>query len=44
MERWAGFPLAQQILMIGNEMNRAVKLFREEDKERLRNCYERVLT
>ncbi len=42
-ERWAAFPLAQQILMIANEMNRAGKLFGAEDEERLRTAYERVL-
>lgn len=42
-ERWARFSLDQQVLMIGNEMNRASKLFAPEDRERLRNCYHRVL-
>ena len=42
-ERWSGFSLDQQILMIANEMNRASKLFGAEDRERLRNGYERVL-
>jgi hypothetical protein len=42
-ERWAGFPRAQQILMIANEMNRASKLFGPADQERLRGSYERVL-
>lgn len=42
-ERWARFSLDQQILMIGNEMNRAVKLLAPEDHERLRHAYERVL-
>jgi hypothetical protein len=42
-ERWAGFPLADQILMIGNEMNRAGKLFGPGNEERLENAYERVL-
>lgn len=44
VERWASFPLAQQLLMVSNEMNRASKLFGAEDKARLRACYERVLT
>jgi hypothetical protein len=30
--------------MIGNEMNRAKKLLDSADLDRLRNCYERVLT
>jgi hypothetical protein len=42
-ERWSAFNLDQQVLMIGNEMNRARKLMASEDQERLRNCYERIL-
>ncbi len=42
-ERWSSFPLDQQILMIGNEMNRASKLMQPEDRDRLRNAYARVL-
>ncbi len=42
-EKWAAFPLDRQILMIGNEMNRAASLFGPQDRERLGNCYERVL-
>ena len=42
-ERWAGFPLERQILMIGNELNRAGKLFGPEDRDRLRDALERVL-
>jgi hypothetical protein len=42
-ERWAGFSLDQQILMIANEMNRAGKLNAPGDRERLLGCYERVL-
>jgi len=42
-ERWASFPLDQQILMIGNEMNRAAKLFAAADRTRLLGCFERVL-
>lgn len=42
-ERWSSFTLDQQILMIGNEMNRARKLFGPADLPSLRNCYERVL-
>ncbi len=41
--RWAAFSLDQQVLMIGNEMNRAGKLLAERDRERLRHSYERVL-
>ena len=42
-ERWAAFTLDQQILMIGNEMNRAVRLLRPEDRSSLNLSYERVL-
>jgi hypothetical protein len=42
-ERWAQFSLDQQILMVGNEMHRAAKLMKPEDRERLRYAYERVL-
>ncbi len=43
LERWASFNLDQQLLMIGNEMNRACKLMGPADRERLRSTYERVL-
>jgi hypothetical protein len=42
-ERWASFSLDQQILMIGNEMNRASRWMRPEDRSHLELCYERVL-
>ena len=42
-ERWAGFPLEQQVLMIANEMNRAAQLFGPADQGRLRSALERVL-
>jgi len=42
-DRWACFSFDQQVLMIGNEMNRAAKLLAPSDGERLRACYERVL-
>ena len=42
-ERWASFTFDQQILMIGNEMNRARKLFTAEDRPLLDKCYERIL-
>jgi hypothetical protein len=42
-DRWRQYPRARQILMIANEMNRASKLLRPEDRERLRGSYERVL-
>ena len=42
-ERWSRFSLDQQVLMIGNEMNRASKLMGAGDRERRERCYERVL-
>jgi hypothetical protein len=42
-ERWAAFTLDQQILMIGNEMNRANGLMEPGDHPGLLRSYERVL-
>lgn len=42
-ERWSRFSLDQQILMIGNEMNRAAQLMDPDDRGRLHHAYERVL-
>ena len=42
-ERWAAFSRDQQILMIGNEMNRATRLLRLGDRPGLLLAYERVL-
>jgi hypothetical protein len=42
-ERWGGFTLDQQILMIGNEMNRGFSLVRSGESSRTKSCYERVL-
>jgi hypothetical protein len=42
-ERWEQFSLDQQILMIGNEMNRAMGLMKPEDRGHLTLAYERVL-
>jgi hypothetical protein len=43
VERWAKFPLEQQILMIGNEMHRTTKRLAEAAPEPRRLGYERVL-
>lgn len=40
LERWRRFGRDQQILMIGNEMNRGRRL---KEPEALRRCYERIL-
>lgn len=42
-ERWRSFPLERQVLMIANELFRGSKLLGPLDRERLSNCYERVL-
>ncbi len=42
-ERWAAFSLDQQILMIGNEMNRASRLLSRDERPSLALAYERVL-
>ena len=42
-DRWSAFSLDQQILMIGNEMNRAMKLLGPADRASLGLAYERVL-
>ncbi len=42
-ERWSGYGLDRQILMIANEMHRAGQLVRPGDEGRRRNSYERVL-
>jgi hypothetical protein len=41
--RWSGFSLDQQILMIGNEMNRASKLMTPELLESRQDSYECAL-
>jgi len=43
VERWAQFSLDQQLLMIGNEMNRASKLMAPAERGRLELAYERAL-
>ena len=42
-ERWSAFTRDQQILMIGNEMNRASRLIRLADRPGLLLAYERIL-
>ena len=42
-ERWAGFTLDQQVLMIANEMQRASRLLAPDRDGSLRLAYERVL-
>ncbi len=42
-ERWRAFPLDQQVLMIGNEMNRVRRLLDAATSDSRRLAYERVL-
>jgi hypothetical protein len=42
-ERWASFSFAQQVLMIGNEMNRGLSCLGHQAPDRARPSYERVL-
>jgi hypothetical protein len=42
-ERWSRFALDQQILMIGNEMNRTTKLLADAEPGPRRRGYERIL-
>lgn len=42
-ERWSAFTLDQQILMIGNEMNRGKRFIELGKSELLKEAYERVL-
>jgi hypothetical protein len=42
-DRWSRFDLDQQILMIGNEMNRGLRFARAGQVEPVRLGYERVL-
>ena len=42
-ERWARFPFVQQVLMIGNEMNRGLYHLERNAWESARGSYERVL-
>ncbi len=41
-ERWAGFDVDRQVLMIANEMNR-IRRLPDQDPEARRRAYERVL-
>ncbi len=42
-DRWARFSLDQQILMVGNELNRARRFLVEHESDSLRLAYERAL-
>ena len=42
VEKWAGFPFFKEVLMIANELNRAINWIKKEDFEEVRLCYERA--
>lgn len=42
-ERWGGFSFDHQVLMVGNEMNRAMHLLEAGEWTGARRCYERIL-
>lgn len=41
--KWKRFPYYKQILMITNELNRAINWIKKEEIEEVNNCYERAL-
>jgi len=41
-EKWSKFSPTQQILMIGNELNRAKNWLIKDDTKEVNNCYERA--
>jgi hypothetical protein len=42
-EKWSAFSFGKQILMIGNELNRAKNLISRESFTEVKLCYERAL-
>lgn len=43
LKRWQKFNRQQQLLMIGNELNRAQNWINKNDIQEVNNCYERAL-
>ena len=41
-EKWNTFPFYKQLIMIGNELNRAKNWIENNDAEKVKNCYERA--
>lgn len=41
-EKWSAFPFYKQLIMIGNELNRAKNCIENNDIERVKTCYERA--
>ena len=42
-EKWFGYPKAQQVLMIANELNRAKNWIKKQETKHVNACYERAL-
>ena len=43
LEKWSKYTLGQQVLMIGNELNRATNLLKNNMIPEVKNCYERAM-
>ena len=43
IEKWTKYTAGQQILMIGNELNRAKNLLQKDMLPEVSNCYERAM-
>ena len=43
LEKWSKYTAGQQILMIGNELNRAINLLKNDMLPEVKNCYERAM-
>jgi len=41
-EKWNTFPFYKQLIMIGNELNRAKNWIENNDTEKVKSCYERA--
>jgi len=41
-EKWNTFPFYKQLIMIGNELNRAKNWIENNDAEKVKSCYERA--
>jgi len=43
LEKWSKYTRGQQVLMIGNELNRATNLLKNNMIPEVKNCYERAM-
>ena len=41
-EKWGAYPFYKQLIMIGNELNRAKNWIENNDVEKVKTCYERA--